>query len=106
MIRLAFRALGLLFVAAALGAVIMDGARSIAASAVTLTALEPFWLSVHPASFGWFREFVLVRLAPTVGEWIWSPLTTGVLASPVSVAFAGLGFLALVVGAGRRPAYA
>jgi hypothetical protein len=102
MIGLFLRFLGLIALTAALAAVIMDAARSIAASGVRLTELQPLWLALSPESFAAFREFVQVRLAPSLGTWLWDPLTVSVLAGPVSVELVALGFALLLAGARRK----
>jgi hypothetical protein len=88
--------------AAALAAVVMDAARSIAASAVTLTELEPIWTALSPQSLALFREFVQLRLVPVVGAWIWSPVATWLLATPVTLELMALGFLLLVAGSRKQ----
>jgi hypothetical protein len=102
MIRFALRLVGLLLVAAALGVVAVDAARSIAASAVTLTELEPVWFALNPESLARFEEFVQIRLAPTLGAWVWNPVATTVLTGPLLAELAIAGFLLLLVAAPRR----
>jgi hypothetical protein len=101
MIRLALRGFGMVLIAAALAAVTVDAARSIAASMVTLTELEPVWFSLSPESLARFQEFVQIRLVPPLGSWVWNPVTTTFLTGPVSVELAILGFLLLLLGVPR-----
>jgi hypothetical protein len=69
---------------------------------VTLTEVEPVWFALSPETLVRFEDFVQVQLAPTVGAWVWSPVTTAVLTGPVAVELAILGFLLLLLGARRR----
>jgi hypothetical protein len=102
MIRLLFRAIGLVFLAAALAAIVVDAARSIAGSALTLTAVGPAWFGANAESFVHLQEFVKVTLVPSLGGWVWDPLTTSILALPASVVLAVLGLACLAIGAPRR----
>ena len=102
MVRFLLRALGLLFIAAALLAVVLDAARSIAASAVTLTSVEGVWFGVDPASLVAVEQFIRLRAAEAGAQ----PALDWILAAPASVVLTTVGFLLVLVGAprGRRAA--
>jgi hypothetical protein len=102
MIRFSLRLVGLVLIAAALAAVAIDAARSLAASQVMLTELEPVWFALSPESLARFQEFVQVRLTPPLGAWVWNPVTRSVLTGPLSVELAIAGFLLLLLSTPRR----
>jgi hypothetical protein len=102
MIRFVVRLAGLLLIAAALAAIVVDTAQSIAASTVTLTEIGSTWSALSPETLVRVQEFVQVRLVPILGEWVWNPVTTSLLTMPVSLQLAVLGFLLLFAGAPRR----
>ena len=106
MIRLVFRALGLVVIAAALMAVVIDAARSIAASAPALTSVEAAWFVVHPASLTATETFIRAQ-AGAVGGPATEPVINWLLAAPASAVLTTAGFLLLLLGAvpnTRRPA--
>jgi hypothetical protein len=107
MIRLVFRALGLVLIAAALAAVVIDAARSIAASAPALTSTEAAWFALHPASLVATETFIRVQAGSVGGDSAVQPVISWVLAAPASAVLAIAGFLLLLLGAARnarRPA--
>src|SRR6185295_16015839 len=101
MVRFVLRALGLLFIAAALLAVVFDAARSIAASAPTLTSFETAWFALDPASLAAFELFVRIRAGEAGAE----PVVAWILAAPASAVLTAAGFILVLVGAprGRTP---
>ena len=95
------RFVGLWFVAGALAAVTIDAARSIAASAFTLT---PFGATLHalaPATLLAAQTFVQQRIEPHVGGWVWDPLIQSVLLLPTWIVLGAIGFLLTYLGRGR-----
>ena len=102
MVRFVLRALGLVLIAAALLAVVFDAARSIAASALTLTSFETAWLAIDPASLVAFEQFVRVQAGDAAAE----PVVVWILAAPASAALTLVGFALVLIGAprGRRRA--
>ena len=102
MVRFLSRALGLLLLAAALVAVVIDTARSIAASAPTLTSFETAWFALDPASFSAAEQFIRVRAAAAVGDPASEPVISWVLAAPASAVLTVAGFLLVLAGAARR----
>jgi len=99
MIRLVFRALGLVLIAAALMAVIIDAARSIAASALALTSMEAAWLVVHPASLTATETFIRAQAGAVGGGPATEPVINWLLAAPASAVLTTAGFLLLLLGA-------
>lgn len=91
MLRFIARSLGLWLLAGALVALVVDGARSIAASEIVLTPLAALWLAISPTSLDAARVSVESRLHP----WLWDPLIATLLLAPASAALAlvGAGFL-------------
>jgi hypothetical protein len=95
--RLLSRSLGFVLLAAALAAIAIDAARSIAASAVTLTELGPAWSAVNAASLAAFRRMVV----PNGGASLWDWIVTSILMLPLSVALTIAGFAFIFLGAPR-----
>jgi hypothetical protein len=98
MLRLLSRFLGYWLVAAALIAAVLDGAKSIAASAVVTTPLADSWAMVSSVLGG---EGAVPQPFPqpalqAVMNWLF--------AAPTAAVLAALGFLLLVAGRKRRRA--
>jgi hypothetical protein len=97
------RFIGLWFVAGALVAITIDAAKSIAASALTLT---PFGAALHalaPATLLAAQTFVQQSLEPHLGGWVWNPLIQSILLLPTWVVLGVVGFLLSYVGRRRGP---
>jgi len=92
MLRGLFRIAGLLTLAAALVAGVLDLTRSIADQAPVLTSFMADWQRLSPGTLEASQRAVSDFLHP----WFWSPVATGVLSLPT---WALLGALALVFGA-------
>jgi beta-lactamase regulating signal transducer with metallopeptidase domain len=96
MIRFLFRALGMLFLAAAFVFLVYDGTRSIAANQLVYTKVEEVWSLVHAAS--------LQRLQPWIEShgprWLWDPVTSKLLEAPAVAALVLAG--AIFIPLGRR----
>jgi hypothetical protein len=108
MIRFVARFVGLWLIAGALVALVIDGAKSIAASSLVLTPVGVAWLDLSPSSLAGAQAFIEKDVEAHLGHWIWDPVILGILWLPV---FAVLGILGgLLAYAGRkrrlRPAYA
>jgi hypothetical protein len=82
MLVLLVRLVGLGFLAAALVTIVIDGARSIAVSSLTMTPLGTTWFTLSPNSLGAFQTFIQRSVEPTVGHWVWNPLIQWVLLRP------------------------
>ncbi|MBZ9939440.1 hypothetical protein LB518_24355 [Mesorhizobium sp. BR1-1-16] len=92
MFRLVVRLAGLFALAGAVIGLVVDGTKSIAASALVLTPLGEAWLAVSPASLGRAEAVVEAHL----GRFAWDPLATALLALPVWLVFGVLGALLLL----------
>jgi hypothetical protein len=97
------RFIGLWFVAGALVAITIDAAKSIAASALTLT---PFGATLHalaPATLLAAQTFIQQSIEPHLGGWIWNPLIQSVLLLPTWLILGAAGFVLSYVGRRRTP---
>lgn len=83
-------------------ALTIDAARSIAASALTMT---PFGSALHtlaPATLMAAQSFVQRDIDPFVGGWLWDPAIQWILLLPTSAVLGFIGFLLTYLGR-RRP---
>jgi hypothetical protein len=96
MIRLLFRTLGMLFLAAAFVFLVYDGAKSIADNRLEYTKVEEVWSLLHASSLQQLQPWIESR----GGRWLWDPVVTNVLGAPAVVAFGIAG--AIFVPLGRR----
>ena len=100
MIGFVGRFIGLWMVAGALVALVIDGTKTIVASALTMTPLGLAWFSISPSGLMQTQEFVQRRIESYIGHWLWDPLIQWILMAPTWV---GLGiFGAWLVYMGRR----
>jgi hypothetical protein len=98
MLRFLARALGLVALAGAFAAAVIDGARSIANSEWSLTPLGAALGRVAPAKLA-----ALPALAGRISPKLWDPVLIDVLYVPTSVALAVVGIVFMGLGAaGRR----
>ena len=96
MLRFWLRALGLLALAGAFAAAVMDGASSLVNDAVSLTSLGAALAQLAPAKFE--------QLPALVGKshpWLWDPVLLHLLYVPVSLALAVLGVALTLLGRRR-----
>ncbi|MBV8850649.1 MAG: hypothetical protein JOZ16_13810 [Methylobacteriaceae bacterium] len=98
MIRLFFRFLGILLLAAAFAALIVDGTKSIAASAVIYTPTADTAAQIFPEKFKLIQP-TLERIHPA----LWNPGMTSLLRLPVWIIIAVLGMICLLLGRKPRP---
>jgi hypothetical protein len=98
MIRLVFRFLGVLLLAAAFAALIIDGTKSIAASAVIYTPAADTAAQIFPDKFKLLQP-ALERIHPM----LWSPVMADILRLPVWVIVAIFGVICLLLGRKPRP---
>ena len=98
MIRLFFRFLGVLLLAAAFAALIVDGTKSIAASAVIYTPAADTAAQVFPEKFKLLQP-ALERINPL----LWNPGMTSLLRLPFWIIIAVLGMICLLLGRRPRP---
>src|SRR5262249_18493379 len=99
MIRFLFRFLGFLILAGGFIAFVIDGTKSIAGSAVSITKLSTFWNNLHSTSLTKLQDFVL----RTTGEWLWNPIITTILDQPAWLVFAIVGAILMLIGRKKKP---
>lgn len=99
MLRFLVRAVGVLFLAGGFAALVLDGARSIAASSLLLTPLGESCYRLFPRSFALLQPAVERHLHPLV----WDPFLYSIFLLPTFLMFGLFGLLLLWM-ARRRPA--
>jgi hypothetical protein len=99
MFRLTFRFLGLLLLAAAFAALVIDGTRSIAGGALSLTPLEQTMLWLMPERFAKLKLALQHALPP----FLWDPVTVHVLQMPAWFVVGIVGILLMLLTRKRRP---
>jgi hypothetical protein len=99
MLRFLARFSGLWLLAGALVALVVDGARTIAAAEMVTTPLMALWLHAGPASL----EAMRLAVERSIHPWLWDPVLMAVLGLPGFAVMAGLGALLLWAGRKRRP---
>jgi len=95
MLRFIIRIAGILALASAFTALVIDGTRSIAGGAVSITTLGMV-LQKWEADI---QRVISSRLHP----WIWDPVTTGAMGLPLWIVLGALGLLFLLVARRRAP---
>jgi hypothetical protein len=98
MIRLAFRVFGLILLAAAFAALVVDGTRSIAAGSLTTTSLAEALLWALPKQVEGMKPLIL-----NINPYLWDPVMVDLLALPTWSIAGFIGFLAIAV-AQSKPA--
>jgi hypothetical protein len=98
MIRLTFRFLGMLLLAAAFAALIIDGTKSIAANAVIYTPTADIAAQMFPDKFKQLQP-ALERIHPV----LWNPVMADLLRLPVWIIIAVFGMICLLLGRRPRP---
>jgi ABC-type phosphate transport system permease subunit len=100
MSAVACRFLGLLFIVGMLSAIVVDAAKSIAASSLTITSVGQWWFAVDRTSLDAFRHSVQAA----AGGWFWESFIQTFLSAPLWLALAvpGAVLIALVPTARRR----
>ncbi|HSI41988.1 MAG TPA: hypothetical protein VLA00_15705 [Xanthobacteraceae bacterium] len=99
MIRFLLRFLGVWLLAGGFVALVVDGTRSMASSALVMTSFGEAWFAVGEASLAGFQQSVEARLSPEV----WERLAVPLLMAPLSVVLGGIGLLLLLLGRRRLP---
>jgi hypothetical protein len=105
MFKLLLRFAGLWLVAGALVALVIDATRSIAASVLVFTPLATTIDAMFgPAPLASAAAFV----EKEIGNWLWNPAISSLLALPTWVVLGALGFFFTGLGSRRRsrPRYA
>ncbi len=96
--RFIFRFVGLILLAGAFAALIVDGTRSIAAGKADILPLSEVIAKVSPDSLPHLRQLVQGK-APV----LWDPLLVTILLLPTWLVLGGLGLFLLVVTRVRAP---
>ena len=96
MLRLLVRALGVLLLAGAFAAAVVDSARSLADQHLTMTPTGLALATIFPTKFELWSKVVQTRLP----HFVWDPLRVWILYAP---AFLDLGVLGLVFTSLSRP---
>jgi hypothetical protein len=96
------RFIGVWFVAGALVALVVDGAKTIAGSTLTVTSLGLAWFSISPTTLMASQQFVQQRIETFIGHWLWDPLIQWLLMLPTWAVVGALGWWLLYVGRRRR----
>ena len=96
MLRVLTRFLGLLLLAAAFAALVIDGTKSIASETLVVTPLAQIAAQVAPAKFPLLQGAIESRF----GHFAWKPITTTLLALPGWLIAGALG--GLIFAATRR----
>ena len=92
-----FRFVGLCLIATAFITLVVDGTKSIAASALVFTPLGAGWFSLHAPSLNVFQAVVERYTFP----FLWDPIILTVLLLPVWLVIAAFGLLFLFTGRRR-----
>lgn len=99
MFRLTFRLLGLLLLAAAFAALVIDGTRSIAGGMLSLTPLGQTMAWLMPEKFATLEPAVQHAVPPL----LWDPVMVNLLLMPTWLVIGGLGIIVMLLTQKRRP---
>ena len=99
-IRFLLRFVGLMLLAGAFAAAVIDGARSLAAQQLTLTSTGLALDLAFPNKFPLLQPFVEKRLHPL----LWDPVLVAILSAPAFVDMAALGAVIFYLVRARAPA--
>jgi hypothetical protein len=99
MFRVILRFLGLLFLAAAFAALVVDGTRSIAGGALSLAPFGQTMLWLAPSKFAGVQAAAQRALPPL----LWDSVMARVLLMPTWVVAGALGILLILLTQKRRP---
>jgi len=99
MFRLTFRFLGLLLLAGAFAALVIDGTRSIAGGVLSLTPLGQTMLWLMPDKFATLKP----ALQHALPRLLWDPVMVNVLLMPTWLVVGFIGILLMLLTQKRRP---
>lgn len=99
MIRFVLRLLAMFTLCVAVIMAVLDGARSVAASAVTMKPLGVSWYETSPDTLNIAQAVVQRYLLPVM----WDPFMIWVLNQPGFAVMAVLSLLLYIAGYGRKP---
>ena len=95
MLRFLIRIAGILALASAFAALVIDGTRSIAGGSVAITSLGMVLQK-------WETEIQRV-ISSRLHPWLWDPVATGAMVLPLWIVLGALGLLLLLVARRRAP---
>src|SRR5262249_36227510 len=99
MFRFIFRFIGLWILAVAFVALIRDGTKTIAGSAMVFTKLGKDWYDFHPGSLLLAQPAIERHVTP----WLWNPVIQTVLEQPTWLVLGVLGAILVLIGRKKRP---
>jgi hypothetical protein len=98
-VRFLLRLTALALLSVAFVMAVLDATRSVAASALVFTPLADSWAWASPASMAALRSLLEQKLSP----FLWSPVTTSLIALPGWLVFLLLAFACHALGSSPRP---
>jgi len=102
MIAFLSRFFGIWLIAGALVAVVVDGAKTIAAASLTMTQLGFTWFTLSPGTLMAAKGFIQQNLESYVGHWLWDPLIQWFLLLPTWAVLGAAGGTLAYLGRKRR----
>jgi len=96
------RFVGLWLIAGALVAVVIDGAKTIGASELTVTPLGQAWFTLSPSTLMAAQTFVQQKVEAYIGHWLWDPIIQWILILPSWAVLGTLGTALAYLGRKRR----
>jgi len=108
MIAFLSRFAGLWLIAGALVALVVDGTKTIAGSALTITSFHQTWTVLSPGTLTAAEAFIRDKVEVHVGHWLWDPAIQSVIALPTWLVLGVIGGWLAYMGRKRRtaPAFA
>ena len=102
MIAFLSRFVGIWLIAGALVAVVVDGAKTIAATSLTVTPLGLTWFTLSPTTLMAAQGFVQQTVEAYIGHWLWDPLIQWILLLPGWAVLGAIGGALAYLGRKRR----
>jgi hypothetical protein len=102
MIGFLARFIGLWMIAGALVALVIDGTKTIAAAALTVTPLGQSWFSISQSTLIASQTFIQEKVEAYIGHWLWDPLIMWILLLPTWLVLGLIGAWLVYVGRKRR----
>ena len=99
MIRFLFRFVGFLILAGGFIALVYDGTKSIAGSALVYTPLGQIWNNVHSSSL----QLLQPAIERHVSQWLWDPVVLSILTAPAWLVFGIIGAVLMLIGRKKKP---
>jgi hypothetical protein len=102
MIAFIARFVGLWMIAGALVAVVVDGAKTIAASSLIVTPLGLAWFTLSPGTYVSSQAFIQQKVEAVTGHWLWDPMIQWLLLLPSWAVLGAFGGWLAYMGRKRR----